>query len=276
MHPDGQERPALAGSPTDSATGDDREPTDGVWMTKAQLAAVRRISVASADRLIRRQGWRKHPGNDGRARVLVPRTWAERQGASPTVSSPADPAVSPQDRPTDKPIHPTDIRRTISALEGALAALRDQLARAEKRAESAETRADQAQNQANTLHERLETLQRRLATAEVEAKAVHDRAWASGEKQAAAERRADAERERANRAEASAAHERQDFLDVEVLTRRELDTLRERLAEMEKGRGEAETAAQQASVTADEILQANAARRRQSLLARLRAAWRGE
>ncbi len=42
------------------------------WMTKAELATARGISVESADRLIRRQGWRKVPGNDGRARVLVP------------------------------------------------------------------------------------------------------------------------------------------------------------------------------------------------------------
>ena len=63
--------------PTDSES----DPTDnGVWMTKAQLAAVRRIGPASADRLIRRQGWRKEPGNDGRARVFVPLTWAQSRG----------------------------------------------------------------------------------------------------------------------------------------------------------------------------------------------------
>ena len=98
----------------------------------------------------------------------------------------------------------------------------------------------------------------------------------SGEQQAAAERRAAADRERADRTEASAAHERQDFLDVEILTRRELDTLRERLAEAEKGREVAEAAVLQAAQTADEVLQTAAVRQRLGLVARLRAAWRGD
>ncbi len=38
----------------------------GAWMTKRELASIRRISVASADRLARRMKWRKQPGNDGR------------------------------------------------------------------------------------------------------------------------------------------------------------------------------------------------------------------
>ena len=72
-----------------------------------------------------------------------------------------------------------------------------------------------------------------LATAEAEVKAAHDRAWALGEQQAAAERRAEAERARADRVEAQAAHEREDFLDAEGRTRRELETVRERVAEAE-------------------------------------------
>ena len=74
----------------------------------------------------------------------------------------------------------------------------------------------------------------------------------------------------------SAAHERQNFLDVQVLTRRELDTLRERLAEAEKGREVAEAAVLQAAQTADEVLQTAAVRQRLGLVARLKAAWRGE
>jgi hypothetical protein len=51
--------------PSDDAAG-------GAWMTKTELARARRISIASVDRLIRRKGWRRQPGNDGRVRVLVP------------------------------------------------------------------------------------------------------------------------------------------------------------------------------------------------------------
>ena len=78
------------------------------------MTPVRRISVASADRLIRRQGWRKYPGNDGRARVFVPRTWAEpsRNGATD----------APARDPTDVASDPTDISSAISALERAIIA----------------------------------------------------------------------------------------------------------------------------------------------------------
>ncbi len=61
--------------------------TNGVWMTKAELAAARRISVGSANRLIRQRRWERQPCDDGRTRVLVPRRWAEG-GAS------SDPAVT--------------------------------------------------------------------------------------------------------------------------------------------------------------------------------------
>jgi hypothetical protein len=43
--------------------------TDGVWMTKAELAAARRISVGSADRLIRQRRWKRQPGDDGGTKV---------------------------------------------------------------------------------------------------------------------------------------------------------------------------------------------------------------
>ena len=143
MHPDGQERPALTGSPTDGTIGGERDPTDGIWMTKAQLAAVRRISVASADRLIRRQGWRKHPGNDGRARVLVPRTWAEPSRNGATDAPPSDPTDKTPDHPTDAASNPTDISSAINALERAIVA-------SEKRADQAENRANLAGDQGRT------------------------------------------------------------------------------------------------------------------------------
>jgi len=51
--------------------------SDSVWMTKAEFAAARRISIGSANRLIRQRRWQRQPGDDGRIRVLVPRLWAE-------------------------------------------------------------------------------------------------------------------------------------------------------------------------------------------------------
>ena len=94
------------------------DPADGIWMSKAELAAARTISTASADRLIRRHGWRKQPGNDGRVRVLVPRTWVENYSA--------DPLDKPVIRPPGTAASPTDIQEALSALQAAITVLREQ------------------------------------------------------------------------------------------------------------------------------------------------------
>jgi hypothetical protein len=101
---------------------------------------------------------------------------------------------------------------------------------------------------------------------------------------AAAEQRAATERERADRLAGSVAQERQDFLDAESRTRRELDAIRQRLEQAEQGREEAaaelhrqvEAAHAKTEADAAELRQAEAARRARGLLARLRQAWRGE
>ena len=152
-----KERPTLTRSPTDGTIGGERDPTDGIWMTP-----VRRISVASADRLIRRQGWRKYPGNDGRARVFVPRTWAEpsRNGATD----------APARDPTDVASDPTDISSAISALERAIIASEKRADHAENRANLAGIRAEQAESRADVLRKRVEGLLTQLATAEAGAR----------------------------------------------------------------------------------------------------------
>jgi hypothetical protein len=60
---------------------------DGVWMTKAELATLRRISSGWANRLIRRQRWVRRRGNDGRTHVLVPKPWAEACAVSERTSA---------------------------------------------------------------------------------------------------------------------------------------------------------------------------------------------
>jgi chromosome segregation ATPase len=261
----------------------------GDWLTYAQAGERFGLSADAVRMRAHRLGWRVQPGNDGRTLVLVPE----------------DAAVQPRRRSPERSSAHSGGRAPAQAADGSeLAAATARVLLAEQRAEQAEQRADQAEKRADaadsdrraaearadaadadrraaevradTLRERIEGLLTKFATAEADAKAANDRAWASGEQLAAVERRAEAESERADRAEASAAHERQDFLDVEVLTRRELDTLRERLAEAEKGREVAEAAVLQAAQTADEVLQTAAVRQRLGLIARLRAAWRGE
>jgi hypothetical protein len=120
-----------------------------VWMTKAEIAAVRRITVASADRLVRRQGWRKQRGNDGRARVLVPLSWAR-------------PTDNPPDNKPDDPTDKQDISRIIKALESAVSTLQEQLARETARADRLDAEHDRAAAE-------IEQLRRDLQKAEAEA-----------------------------------------------------------------------------------------------------------
>jgi hypothetical protein len=151
--------------------GDD--PADGVWMSKAQLAEVRRTSIAAADRLIRRHGWRKEPGNDGRARVLVPRSWTQSSSPSPTARKSPDSAVK-AGNPTDND------HRTEAAFEAAILAWQDRALTAEARVAVADARADRAEGRA-------EAAEGRADRAEAETREARTRLdWA--EVQAAAER----------------------------------------------------------------------------------------
>jgi hypothetical protein len=128
---------------------------DGTWMTKREIAAVRRISIASADRLIRRHGWRKQPGNDGRVRTYVPSDWATAPEAAPTnvpsdISSDIPSDISRQNErflagPTDirsdvQSDIPSDIFIITKAFEAAIASLTE-------RAQTAEQRADRLQEE---------------------------------------------------------------------------------------------------------------------------------
>lgn len=69
------------------------ETRENVWMTKAEFAAVRRISLGSAHRLIRQRRWERQPGDDGRTRILVPRHWAEVKVPHDAVAASAQPGA---------------------------------------------------------------------------------------------------------------------------------------------------------------------------------------
>jgi len=110
---------------------------------------------------------------------------------------------------------------------------------ADARADADTMRADQADQaltdqwaRTDALQERIERLLSQIATAEADAKTARDRAWASGEtvgalreQLVATERRFDAERKRAERAEKQADDERQELLDAESKTWRTLGSL---------------------------------------------------
>jgi len=127
---------------THAAGHDDDAPgpdgcTDRVWLTKAQLAAVRKISLASADRLVRRQGWQKEPGRDGRARVLVPRAWAQPRKPYPAGRIHG----GPTDRVVQSGNDPADIRKELAILTAA----HNRADRAEAEARAALARATAAE-----------------------------------------------------------------------------------------------------------------------------------
>lgn len=48
------------------------EPNPGQWLTYDEAAKLLRIAPESVQRRAQREGWQRQPGNDGRARVLVP------------------------------------------------------------------------------------------------------------------------------------------------------------------------------------------------------------
>src|ERR1700733_9110687 len=121
---------------------------DDRWMTFTELADARRMSRASASKLVRRKGWRRQTDNQGTVRILVPLE---------AMDSPPD---GPSDRPTDSPSdRPLDISRTINALEAAISAWREQ-------AETAEARADRIDAEASALRARLEAERTRADRAE--------------------------------------------------------------------------------------------------------------
>jgi len=96
-------------------------------MTYAEIAQSRRISVSSAERLVRRKHWRRQVGNDGIVRILVPLddTQNPKEHAD---SDNGDPVWTTRSavRTSD------DVRGTIRILEAAVRTLGEQLEFANK------------------------------------------------------------------------------------------------------------------------------------------------
>lgn len=142
------------------------------WMTYAELGRARGINIASATRLAFRRKWKRHPGNDGTARVAVP--------------------IGEDKPPHDNRVtHHADIPPVVRALETAVASLSERASVAETRADQAEARADRAEARADRadaaltgeraradeLRGRLDGLQNDLALL----KAAHDQAQGEAE-----------------------------------------------------------------------------------------------
>jgi hypothetical protein len=238
----------------------------GRWLTKRELAAVRRISIGSADRLIRKQGWRRQPGNDGRVRALIPPDWlsprySEADSYDPTDQPPeptADPttgAASPTSDPTADPTvlavldalreaHAGEIERLTGAKDGEIARLTEALVRSEREIAAQRSRADILIARADGLRDQLTAVEAKRTEAEQgRAEAEHDRAEVD---------------ERATDAIERAAG---------------LDSL---LADAERRLTAAESARKSSQERIDALDRAEIARQGRGRWARLRAAWRGE
>jgi hypothetical protein len=150
-------------------TGGSRE--DGRWVAYTELARIRGISKESAIRLVRRERWRKMPGNEagGTVRVLVPDEWLKPLREE---HPPADPTPI-------REVDPEDISRLTLGWEQAVTLARIRAEVAEARADRAEIRADRAEDdrreaekradlaiaRADAQRERIETLQAELGQA---------------------------------------------------------------------------------------------------------------
>ncbi len=215
---------------------------DGRWMTYAEIARLRGISKASAERLVFRRHWRRQQGNDRTLRVLVPPEFLSGDASGDTSG---DTSRGVRDDAQGA------WAGALANLDNVATALREQLDHANQQTHEANKRADVAVALADR------TL---VQLAETSARA--DRAEQSIETERG---RADRAEARADRAEQAHLEERKRADQAEIA----LDKLESEL-EVEKIDG-AEARADMA-----ELRQVEAIRKGQGRWARLRAAWRGE
>jgi hypothetical protein len=69
---DHEARPSGEASGPGAGEGSGERSPEGRWMTYGELGRIRGIGRESAVKLAQRKRWRRIPGNDGIARVLVP------------------------------------------------------------------------------------------------------------------------------------------------------------------------------------------------------------
>jgi hypothetical protein len=238
----------MSGDKSGNASADVSD--DGRWLTYDELAQIRGISRPSAERLVLRNRWRRQRDNQRVVRILVP---LDRLSEDTSDHASADTSADVS----------SDVSGAIGAFEAALEAIKSAHA-----------------GEISALRERAETAERRAEAADTDRRAAQVRA-----DQAMRDR--DAERQRADRSEqgregerarADALRDRMDILQAQ-LTAVEAEgaasdvAVAELTAELRDARRQAEEEVQAAETRREAEA---AARRSLGLVARLRAAWRGE
>ena len=150
----------------------------GTWLTKAEIAQFRHIGITSVEKLIRRQGWRRQPGNDGRVRILVPSDWLHprygdpRDGEAEETANPRDLDADPRDLEAD-PSPMTAFATALTAIEtayaGQIEAMRGELRLSEEGRRAAETRAERTDQDRREAVQRADKLREALERASGEA-----------------------------------------------------------------------------------------------------------
>jgi chromosome segregation ATPase len=243
------------------------------WLTYAQAAKRFGMSAEAVRMRAHRLAWRTQRGNDGRTLILVP----DDAAIEPRTRSPA------QGRSDE---HSPPQGAEIVRLTTLLAAADARVEKADQRAELAEKRVEQAENRANTADIDRRAADARADAATARADAAEGRADRAEQGREGERRRADALRDRLDVLQAQFAAAQRATADVQAARTG---------AEERAGRAEndvfelkgqivaAQAAAEQAGREAEAARQAthafldeDAARRRLGVLARLRAAWRGE
>jgi hypothetical protein len=158
---------------------------EGRWLTYSELAEIRGIGRPSAVKLVKREGWRRIPGNDRdrTVRVLVPAEWLEPSKVAPIREAILD-----------------AIRDTIPELDAANAradaalALADrlgvQLADAGERVDEANKRADRAEARADQERLAADRFRGEAEAAEAERHRIAGELAQAEERRTAAEERA--------------------------------------------------------------------------------------
>jgi hypothetical protein len=126
------------------------------WLSYSEIAALRRISRTSAERMVRRAKWRRQVDNQGVTKAAVPLAYAEPDRT--------DPPDGQEENPPDSAL--------LAALQGAVDVLR-------QRAERAETESGEAHKRADVAVALAERVLVQLADASTEVGKLRDRLNAS-------------------------------------------------------------------------------------------------
>jgi hypothetical protein len=241
-----------------------RPPTDaGQWLTYVELATLRRIDRHSAVKLVGRHGWRRQKDNRGTLRIFVPPDWAKAPNKGTDSATNTGTGRGAADI-TAFETALTAFETALTAVEAAhaseVASLREQIATAEAARIAAQAMVEQFAGVVRDGEEaaRVERARSAAEFAEVRQCEARSAREASDAGQAASQ----AAQERAERARADALRMRQRAAP--------------KVDELQVDLGAARDRAQKAEHEAATLREAEAVRKGRGVLARLRAALRGE